>query len=408
MVKPERRTRADLVAAGVIGLVVAVVAGVIWWTSDARATQSNPAAVTAKPLVPAKEVPNTLRELWSAPSAHTTVPVVAGGSVVTGDGHTVAGHDPVTGAVNWTYTRDLELCGVSWIYQSAVAVYPDRRGCGQVTTIDASTGERGPTRSGYADKQVVLSSDGTTVLAAGSTRLETWRSDMVRVIAFGEIDSRFKPNQTPVGKGCDLLSAAASTTAVSVLRACPDRPEVTLTLLKPSKQDDEPDVRDVPLPGVTAGDGTRVLAVSDLSTAVYQAKPSPHVIVIDETGTEVSNTPLATAPTAAGLRPGATTPAGGLVTWWTGDSVVVFDSDKLTYRYTIAANGPAVPLGPAAMMANKLLVPVTGGVGVYQSSTGIAERVIAVQRPAVDGPIVPTPAGDTLIEQRGPTLVALG
>ena len=44
MVKPERRTRADLLAAAAIAVVVAVVAALIWWTSDARATISRPAA----------------------------------------------------------------------------------------------------------------------------------------------------------------------------------------------------------------------------------------------------------------------------------------------------------------------------------------------------------------------------
>ncbi|EUA07085.1 conserved alanine and valine rich domain protein [Mycobacterium xenopi 4042] len=51
---------------------------------------------------------------------------------------------------------------------------------------------------------------------------------------------------------------------------------------------------------------------------------------------------------------------GNLVTWWTGDAVMVFDAADLTYRYTIPAVGQAVPLGPATMMAGRLLVPVTG------------------------------------------------
>ena len=57
MVKPERRTRADLLAAAAIAVVVAVVAALIWWTSDARATISRPAASPVKTLAPAKVVP---------------------------------------------------------------------------------------------------------------------------------------------------------------------------------------------------------------------------------------------------------------------------------------------------------------------------------------------------------------
>jgi len=408
MVKPERRTRADLIAAAVIALVVAVTAGVIWWTSDSRATDSRPAAAAAKALVPAKTVPTVLRTLWSAPSARTTVPVIAGGVVVTGDGRTVAGHDPVSGEIRWSYTRDRDLCGVTWIYQEAVAVYPDDRGCGQVTAIDAATGRRGPTRTGYENKTITLSSDGTTVLAAGDTRLETWRSDMVRVIGYGETDARFKPVHVGIGAGCRLLSAAASTSAVAVIRSCPGKADVQLTVLKPSDQDDEPEARDIPLPGIAAVDGAHVLVVSDQSTAVYLPKPAPRVVVYDETGIEVSNTPLPGPPPAAAFAPGAAGPAGGLVTWWSGNSVLVFDANTLRYRYTVAPDGPLTPLGPGASMAERLIIPVSGGVGVYQPSTGVRERVIPVDRPAVDGPVVPGIAGSTIVEQRGATIAALG
>ncbi|CAN5643956.1 hypothetical protein BH09ACT7_BH09ACT7_25640 [soil metagenome] len=411
MVRPERRTRADLLAALAIAVVVAVAAGVIWWTSDARATVSKPAAEATKSAVAADAVPATLKELWTAPSPYTTTPVVAGGRVVTGDGTTVTGRDPVSGAPQWTFARDRELCGVSWVYYYAVAVYPDGRGCGQVSTIDSSTGLRGPTRSGFADKHVELSSDGTTVLAAGSTRLELWRSDMVRVMGYGEVDARVLPAQTGVGKGCTLLNAAASTSAVSVLQACDGQPDVRLTLLLPADQDDQPKLKDVVEKGVTAQSGARVLAVSDTTTAVYLPLPSPRVSVVDETGSELASTPVPEPPSSAEGRngPGAdVSRAGDLFTWWTGTAVMVFDANHLEYRYTIPAAGPVVPLGPAAMMAKKLLIPVTGGIGVYDQATGVSERVIPVTRPPADTAIVPAVSGPTVLEQRGHSVVALG
>lgn len=408
MVRPERRTRADVVAALAIAVVVAVVGGIIWWTSDARATVSRPAAVAVTALTPAKSVPPALRQLWTAPSAHTTVPVVAGGVVITGDGRTMTGHDPATGATLWSFARDRELCGVTWIYNYAVAVYPDGRGCGQVSTVDSSTGQRGPTRSGYADKRIELSSDGTAVLAAGGTRLEMWRSDMVRVIGYGEVDARVKPSQVGRGAGCVQLSAAASPSAVSVLQACPGRADAQLTLLRPADQDDEPQLRDVGLPGITGDSGARVLAVSDTSTAVYLPLPHPRVVVYDETGNEVSTADLPEPPAPAALQNSAVTRAAGLITWWTGRAVVVFDTNRPAYRYTLVGNETAAPIGPAAMMAGKLLVPVTGGIGVYEASAGALERVIPVERPATAAPVIPAVAGNTVLEQRGKTLVALG
>ncbi len=410
MVRPERRTRGDVLAAGAIALVMAVLAAVIWWTSDARATESRPAAVAAKPLTAAKTVPDAVRQLWAAPSPRTAVPVVAGGSVVTGDGRTVTGHDPVTGAAIWTFARDRELCGVTWIYSNAVAVYPDVRGCGQVSTIDGASGRRGPTRSGYADKHIALSSNGTEVLAAGPTRLETWRSDMVRVIGFGEVDARLKPAQQGIGAGCALTSAAASPATVAVMRSCRDEADLKLTLLKPSEHDDEPDVRDVPLPGAKADSGARVLAVSDTSAAIYLPNPRPRVVVYDETGNEVSTGDLTAPPTPEALQNRAVSPAGGLITWWTGHDLVVFDAAPLAYRYTIPGGREAL-LGPATMMANELLIPVAGGLAVYEASAGTLQRVIAVDRPAASGPagpVVPAVAGTTVLEQRGDTVVALG
>ncbi len=293
MVKPERRTRADVVAAIAIAAAIAVTAGLVWWTSDARATISRPAPNPIPPLATATAVPSSLRQLWTAPSPKTTAPLVVAASVVTGDGHTIEGRDPVSGSPVWSYARtDLDLCGVSWVYQYAVAVYPDTRGCGQVSTIDAKTGLRGPTRTGYADPEVKLSSDGTAVLSAGDSRLELWRSDMVRMLSYGSLDARIKPG-TPVLPICRLVSAAASSSAVSVLEACPNQADLRLTLLRPADEEDTPELKYVPQSDVSVDSGARVVAVSDTTTAVYVPTPEPVVNIVDETGETIASTPLA-------------------------------------------------------------------------------------------------------------------
>jgi hypothetical protein len=404
MVKPERRTRADVLAAAAIVAVVAAAAALIWWTSDARATISRPALVPAPSPTPARAVPASLRQLWTATSAATVQPVAVGGTVVTGDGHAVHGRDPVTGAVRWSYSRDSDLCGVSWVYRYAVAVYRDGRGCGQVSTIDGSTGRRGPARSSYADKRVELSSDGTTVLSAGDTRLELWRSDMVRMLSYGEIDARVKPSSKGLHTGCRLTSAAASSAATSVLEACGRQADLRLTLLRPSKEEDEPELRDVPEPGISVDSGARVLTVTETRTAVYLPVPQPRVDVVDETGATVGSTLLPKPPSASSVvsRP------GNLVTWWTGDKVMVFDGANLTFRYSIGAAGPSVPVGPATMMAGKLLVPVTDGIAFCDPVTGVGEGFLPVSRQPGSSPVIPAVSGSQVLEQRGNTLVALG
>ena len=403
MVKPERRTKGDVVAAVVIAAVVAVVVALIWWTSDARATISRPAPTPVPNLTPATAVPGSLRQLWTAPSPKTTTPLVVAGSVVTGDGREISGRDPSTGNTLWSYARDLELCGVSWVYTYAVAVYPDVRGCGQVSTIDAKTGRRGPSRTAYADPAVTLSSDGTAVLSAGDSRLEMWRSDMVRMLSYGSLDARIKPG-TPASPVCRLVSTAASSTAVSVLEACPKQDDLRLTLLRPADEEDTPELKYVPQPGVVDGSGARIVAVSDTTTAVYVPTPTPTVNIIDDTGATVASMPLPKPPS-----PNATTSrAGDLITWWTGDSVMVFSANGFRYWYTVSPSGGNIPLGPATVMAGRLLVPVTGGYDVFDPATGTGVEHIPVQRPPSSAAVVPAVAGSTILEQRGENLVALG
>jgi hypothetical protein len=403
MVKPERRTRGDVLAATAIVVVLAVIAALVWWSSDARATISRPAAEKVPALQAAHAVPTSLHELWSAASPATSRPVVAAGSVVTGAGREVDGRDPATGRVLWSYARDVDLCGVTYVYDDAVAVYPDSRGCGQVTTIDGKTGRRHYARTAYADPKVTLSSDGSSVLSYGDSRLELWRSDMVRMIGYGALDARIKPN-VPAAPLCRLVSAAASTAAVSVLQACPGHADLRLALLKPADNEDEPTTKFVELPGVSPDGGARVIAVSDTTTAVYVPTPTPAVNVIDDTGTTIASTALA-GPASAQAKASS---AGDLVTWWTGDSVMVFQSNGMKYKYTVSAVGGQKPVGPATVMAGKLLVPVTTGYDVFDQETGAGETHIDVRRPPSDAAVVPKPAGTTLLEMRGDTLVALG
>ena len=119
---------------------------------------SRPAANPYPSLKSARDVPATLQRLWTAASPKTTQPVLAA-AMVTGDGRQVDGRDPATGAVLWSYCPRARPLWCDLVYQNAVAVYPDDRGCGQVTTINGKTGRRGPTRTAQADPEVKLTSD---------------------------------------------------------------------------------------------------------------------------------------------------------------------------------------------------------------------------------------------------------
>ena len=97
----------------------------------------------------------------------------------------------------------------------------------------------------------------------------------------------------------------------------------------------------MPQPGVTEDSGARVIAVSDTTTAVYVPTPKPTVNIIDETGTTIASTlmPKPASPNATMSR------AGDLITWWTGDSVMVFSANGLRYKYTVSAVGRQRPAG---------------------------------------------------------------
>ena len=161
-----------------------------------------------------------------------------------------------------------------------------------------------------------------------------------------------------------------------MLESCADQADLRLVLLRPGKEDDEPQQHQVAEPGIRAGSGARVLAVSETNTAVYLPSPQPRVEVIDETGTTVASTLLPKPPSVAAVA----MQSGSLVTWWTGDALVVFDSTSLTQRYIIAAGETTAPLGPGVMMAGQLLVPVTDGIGVYDPVSGANNRYIPVHR----------------------------
>ena len=88
--------------------------------------------------------------------------------------------------------------------------------------------------------------------------------------------------------------------------------------------------------------------------------------------------------------------------------MLVFSASGMQYRFTVGPVGTHVPVGPATTMAGRLIIPVSDGVGVYDPTTGVAERFIPVPREASKSAVVPGVAGSVLLEQRGDALVALG
>ena len=406
MVKPERRTKRDSCwrrrshrggrrRGGGVDLV-----------EQRRAGHDQPACrrAGADPISAARAVPATrCAQLWTAPSPGTTEPVVVAGTVVTGDGPR---------AWRAGIPRPASTAGPS----PATATCAASPGCttspSRSTPTVAAAGRSAPSRQApanagrparaYADKQVTLSTDGTTVLSAGHTRLEMWRSDMVRMLGYGDDRRADQTRQYRRTALCTLLSAAASSSAASVLEACREQADLRLTLLKPSEG------------GRPAGDqvraaagrraptaGARVLAVSDTTTAVYLPHRSRGSRSTTRPAPEMASTLLHPRALAGPGR--AVSRAGDLITWWTGDSVEVFDGNSLAYRYTDRAPGSVAPLGPADDDGRTAADP--GHRRHRRVRAGDRRRRTPhspSHRPATSsGPVVPAVAGSIVVEQRG-------
>ncbi|MGV9863775.1 Rv3212 family protein [Rhodococcus koreensis] len=403
MLAPERRSRADLIAAAGVAVAVVVALTVVWFRSDARGTTSVTAAEPPPALVTALTVPETLSPIWDSATSATTAPLVVGGAVVTAEGGDVVGRDRMSGAELWRYERDLDLCGVTASWEKVVAVYRDDRGCSQVTELDGGTGERLAQRNSDADPAVTLTADGTYVASRGDRRLELWRSDLVRTVEYGRVDAPVNPKKQP-RSGCTLIDAGSSSSRLSVLERCPGEVADRLTVMNTSPKDNqEPEeYGSSVLAGVDAGvEGAGILGVSGETTAVYLPAgrtSGPRIGLFDGTGNAVSEYALALK---IGPDP-VTSASSSVVTWWTGSDVVALGASDLVPRWTFPG-----ALGPGAVMAGHLLVPVESGIAVLDLSNGALLRTIPVARDTTTGPITTTVAGDVVLEQRGAGIVAL-
>lgn len=405
---PERRTRADIISAVAIAVLVVVAGVVVWARSDAKSTESVTAEHPLSTPSAADQVPANLLELWHAPDPASNRALVAAGSVVTGDGGTVTGHDPRTGADLWHYRRDLPLCGVESQFGTVVAAYKDQRGCSQATLLAGEDGSRRTARSSYMDPTVQLSVDGTYVLAQGPRRLEMWRSDLVRTLEYGYVDAPVNVKTQP-RKGCKLLSSSSSSTRLAVLERCPEDTTDRLTVLNPAPKDntvpEEYGSRVLTGPGADSPDA-RVIAVSDNRIVLYlpgvagTEATSPRLEVYDGSGNALVvhqlSAPLSDRTT--------TTRISSLLLVFTGNSLIALNAS--TFDPIWAA--PAA-LGSPAFMAGRLLMPVDGAIAVLDPTSGAELSRIPVARPGYDGsPISLAVLGTTVLEKRGTEMFALG
>lgn len=402
--RPERRTPVDLLIVAIIGVVVVVAGVAIWATSSVQNTESDPSPAAAQAPAVATAVPAAFTEAWRAPSGATAGPVIVGGVVVTGDGQTVIGRDPTTGRELWSYKRDLQLCGVSGWNASgrdyAIAVYRNTRGCSEVTALYGANGKRATSRTSDADDSLDFSSDRDYIVAQGDTRLEAWRSDLVRTIEYGRVDAPVNPQSQP-RTGCELVSSAVGSPKVAVIERCGIEPGYRLTVLGATLDSDEK-LQEFGSSIITdnVGSPPRIVGVGDSGIAVYVSTPSPVLETYAFDGTLQNRTTLLGEAVGIDSKP---ITSGGLITFWTGKATVVLDAKTLQARFQVPET-----LGPGVVMAGSLLLPSPTGISEHNLTDGRPIRSIPVQRNGYNGGVITLGLiGQQLVQQWGPVVSTL-
>jgi hypothetical protein len=401
---PERRRRVDALAAAGLVLAVALAAAVLWGTSPREGTVSTPAAAPAATPPAAVAVPAAFTEAWRAPSGATPVPVVAGPVVVTGDGGAVSGRDAVTGAVLWSYTRDVPLCTVSAGFPDrdggrVLALYRNDEWCSELTSLRPASGVRDRQRNLDVHPGTRLLPGGPQVTATGARYLEAFRSDLVKTVEYGDVPTPRQVGRQP-RPACESTGFAVTSERLAVLQRCPEESTDRLTVLDPdgAEADKPQEEFSVLLPAA----GAALVAISDDRVAVALPDP-PRLQLLDRGGAQVGLVGLdvpALAPPVDGVAP--VTVDDDRVYWWTGSQTVALDGLDLTPLWTLPET-----LGPGVGYASRLLVPVPDGLAVLDAATGAVERDLPVARDDPRAPVMPAVLGETLVEQRGTETVAL-
>ena len=408
MPAPERRSRLDVIVTAVLVVAVLAVSSALWWTSDARRTTltTAPGPAPGYKVSANTRVPTSLAEAWRAPSPATPVPLVRGGTVITGDGGVVDGRDLISGAVRWSYRRDRPLCTVAGAFQRAVAVHQRGETCSEVTVLDWADGRRGPQRTGPVEAPTRLVTNGNRVAASGQRYLEVWRSDLVRTLAYGRLPTPVRPDAQPrpdcIHGSMALGITAGSAARLAVVEHCPgERARLTVQRSDP-KQPDQPEVD---FSTLLSGAQGRVVALSRDRVAVALPDP-PRLVVLDKQGNAVAEHPLAVPNlNLRGNPPGGvveTTVTPTAMYWFTGSATIALDIVDLRPRWTRAGS-----LGPGTEVAGRVLLPVPGALAVVDTTTGQQVGVLPVNRGDYHGPVGTASSGGVVLERRGGTLVAL-
>ena len=456
-----RRRRRDLVIAGVIALVAAVVAGTIYLTSDIRAVTSTEAPKSALPKN-AGSAPTSLEQRWTEPTDGTLgAAASARGVVVTTDEHGLIGRDPATGVQRWVYSRsNRDLCAV---YSSDVtpgtkssagpgvrgiiAIYRHGSQCQEVVNLDPQTGARKYQRTIPGALDGTLISGGPYAGWLGHDLFDVWRDELIRTRQYGKQPASNEANSARTG--CTFLDAAITDEQFATVENCP---QLSSTLRLVMNWPDPGDLSQDKANGGTVytskpradidtgATAARILGITPDRVAVLVNAPVSALVIYDVDGSEVSRTPMAapagafelTGPTPrttlddvqyallgttlmavttenrtvkVTATPTTTTSADLLPTGSSSAAPTVTDEDRDTP--VLAWQHPDVIGLPGAASGN-VLIPTTTGIDVADRIEGTIVRSLKVTRPNNPTRVDLRVIGTDLVELRGNQVAVYG
>src|SRR5690625_3584044 len=403
-----RRTKSDWLAVGVITAIAAVAVGLCVTTSDishASLQQANPPG--AEPQAEFLDAaPESVTEAFRVPNVG--VPgvykhVVGQGLVISNDDHAVTATNP-DGSTAWTYSRDnVEICSLATAWDRVVVSFRNGRGCGDVVSIEAATGEYADTRSANNSDKVLALSSNDRVGTVSSERVELWRSDLVRTVEYGDVEAKQEPDLQP-HEDCTINSALTRTELLVVSESCPSAEDMDFLRFQNTTPEDSRQhevAQDVPIDG----DGDRLVAVGQSAAAVYVPRERPTLISYDDKGNETSRTDVAPSrairDSASPFAP-ATADLPHHMTWFDGERLYLFTPTALRVSQVLEQ---AIGTGVAA--GDHALIPTRDGIDVVDWTTGETQRSIPVDRGGYEGDVYLAVADGNVIEARDGELVAL-
>lgn len=424
---PERRSRTDIIATAVIVAGLALGGTGVWLGSDAHSVQHHVADGEPKEIATSsEELPRDVRQLWTAKTQGEDL-VADRGGVVAIEGTKVKMLEMNSGQQRWSYDKGEDVCTVMRGWDKTTMVFRGPKGCGQAVSLDSSTGQYWSTRDALAPDEVSAIHGEDIIGTVSGSRVDLWRSDLVRTVEVGKPFTPVKVGKQEYTK-CTFTSAATAGHLLATMQACPKKNGRDDDGASSATHKAESGKKIVRLLNTTPEDsdapetwhtfrvpaGSELVAASEYRAAIAippQEKKAARIQVLSkegdfhnfsvDVGTEIPD--RASRNNTAVYRPQVVR-TKSMTGWFNGRVLVALNPETLRPLWSLPD-----ALGAGVAVRDKVAVPIRNkGIAFVNPATGKVERTISVDRGGYEGPVELAFSGHTFVEKRGDQLIGLG